>query len=170
MLSSPSYQLCQSLFGFYTYIQYMVFFTISDWVFSLVSKPQIHPRKLWCAFSDNLERPFSVECEVNSDDVEKLIEKIWERTPESIKQLAIDSYYISLYSPVVQLNYTSEFNIEHGIFLHPRKTITSRPVFPRSEDPNVDIVVVVDGGARRNKRAKTQDSKYQHVEYFLSCL
>ena len=41
---------------------------------------------------------------------------------------------------MVQLNDEEEFRIDDGEFLHPRRMITS--LFPKSKDPDVDIVVV----------------------------
>ncbi|BCR87943.1 ATP-binding protein [Aspergillus chevalieri] len=121
-----------------------------------MSRPRT--RKLWCAVPSNLREPFSVVCFSDQDDIETLKEKIWEKIKERIKDTAPHYSNLTLYSPVVQLNHEEQFRIDDGEFLHPRRMITSNPLFPESKDPNVDIVVVVSGDttARKRKRSESQ--------------
>ena len=116
---------------------------ITSWVLNPIqsltmSRPRT--RKLWCAVSGNLMRPFSIECVADQDDIEKLMKRIWEEIKERIKDTAPHYSNLTLYSPVVQLNDEEKFRIDYGEFLHPRRMITS--LFPKSKDPDVDIVVV----------------------------
>ncbi|ODM16639.1 hypothetical protein SI65_08146 [Aspergillus cristatus] len=96
-----------------------------------MSRPRT--RKLWCALSDDLQQSFPMECVADQDDIDTLKKKIWEEIKEEIKDTAARN--LKLYSPVVQLNNEEEF-----------------------EDPDVDIVVVVSGGAttQNQKRPGSQ--------------
>ncbi|BCR92831.1 ATP-binding protein [Aspergillus chevalieri] len=131
---------------------------ITSWVLNPIqsltmSRPRT--RKLWCAVPGNLRRPFSIECIADQDDIETLMKKIWEEIKEDIKRTTPHYSRLSLYSPVVQLNDEEEFRIDDGEFLHPRRMITS--LFPKSEDPDVDIVVVSgDITTRKRKRSESQ--------------
>ena len=137
---------------------------ITSWVLNPIqsltmSRPRT--RKLWCAVSGNLRRPFSIECVADQDDIETLMKKIWEEIKEDIKRTTSHYSRLSLYSPVVQLNDEEEFRIDDGEFLHPRRMITS--LFPKSEDPDVDIVVVSgDITTRKRKRSESQSGENIH--------
>ncbi|ODM21276.1 hypothetical protein SI65_04329 [Aspergillus cristatus] len=116
-----------------------------------MSRPRT--RKLWCAIAGDLTQPFSIECVADKDDIETLKKKIWEEIKEEIKDTTARS--LKLYNPVVQLNHEEEFRIDDGEFLHPRRMITS--LFPRSKDPDVDIVVVSgDTTTQKQKRSESQ--------------
>ncbi|BCR83119.1 crinkler effector domain-containing protein [Aspergillus chevalieri] len=127
---------------------------ITSWVLNPIqsltmSRPRT--RKLWCAVPGNLGRPFSIECVADQDDIETLMKKIWDHAPAHAKKDASDYGDLILYSPVVQLNHEQKFRIDDSEFLHPRRMVTSNPLFPKSKDPDVDIVVVVSGGATPQK-------------------
>jgi len=137
---------------------------ITSWVLNPIqsltmSRPRT--RKLWCAVPGNLRRPFSIVCIADQDDIETLMKKIWEEIKEDIKRTTPHYSRLSLYSPVVQLNDEEEFRIDDGEFLHPRRMITS--LFPKSEDPDVDIVAVSgDITTRKRKRSESQSGENIH--------
>ena len=93
-----------------------------------------------------------------------LKKKIWDRLPARFEDTLTDYSELKLYSPVVQLNNEEEFKVENGEFLNPRRMITSNPLFPESKDPDVDIVVVVSGGAtpQKQKRSESQNGENIH--------
>jgi len=138
---------------------------ITSWVLNPIqsltmSRPRI--RELWCAVSNDLRQPLPIECVADQDNIDTLKKKIWEKIKEEIKDTIPHYGKLILYNPVVQLNHEKEFRIEHGEFLHPRRIITSP--FPESKDPDVDIVVVVSGGAtpQKQKRLESQNGKNIH--------
>jgi hypothetical protein len=142
---------------------------ITSWVLNPIqsltmSRPRT--RKLWCAVSGNLMRPFSIECVADQDDIEKLMKRIWEEIKERIKDTAPHYSNLTLYSPVVQLNHEEDFRIDDGEFLHPRRMITSNPLFPQSKDSDVDIVVVVSGDTttRKRKRSESQSANIPRTQ------
>jgi hypothetical protein len=93
-------------------------------------------RMLWCAFSDSLQRPFSINCTLNVDTIDKVKEKIWTISQNKIGQT---SYYdLDLYSPVNPVK--GSLTKENLIYLHPRKQILSD--FPQSNDPDLDIIII----------------------------
>ncbi|BCR88644.1 crinkler effector domain-containing protein [Aspergillus chevalieri] len=148
---------------------------ITSWVLNPIqsltmSRPRT--RKLWCAVPGNLRRPFSIECVADQDDIETLMKKIRDHAPAHAKKDASDYGDLILYSPVVQLNYEEEFDVKNGEFLHPRRMITSNPLFPESKDPNVDIVVVVSGGATPQKRKCLESQNGENIPFLMifSCL
>lgn len=96
-------------------------------------------RKTWCALPGNLGQPFSIDCVEDQDSIYTLKEKIRETTPYKGR--------LFFYRPMTQLKSAEKFKIEDGEKLHPRRVITSDPLFPESKDPGVDVVVVVDGYA-----------------------
>jgi len=68
-------------------------------------------------------------------------------------------------SSLVGLNHEEEFRIDDGEFLHPRRMITL--LFPKSKDPDVDIVVVSgDITTRKRKRSGSQSSE---IYAFQTC-
>jgi len=117
-------------------------------------------------------RPFSIECVADQDDIEKLMKRIWEEIKERIKDTAPHYSNLTLYSPVVQLNHEEDFRIDDGEFLHPRRMITSNPLFPQSKDSDVDIVVVVSGDTttRKRKRSESQSGESISFSMIFSCL
>jgi len=132
--------------------------TITSWVLNPIqSLTMSRPctRELWCAVPGNLRQPFSIECVADQDNVQTLKKKIWDHAPAHAKKDAADYGDLTLYSPVVQLNYEEEFKIDDGEFLHPRRMITSNPHFPEGKDPDVDIVDVVNGGTTPQKRKRS---------------
>lgn len=141
---------------------------ITSWVLNPIqsltmSRPRT--RELWCAASNDLRQPLPIECVADQDDVDALKQKIWEKIKEEIKNTTPHYGKLTLYSPVVQLSHEEEFRIDDGDFLHPRRMITS--LFPKSEDPDVDIVVVSGGvTTRKRKRSESQSSE---VYIFQTC-
>ncbi|EYE94524.1 crinkler effector domain-containing protein [Aspergillus ruber CBS 135680] len=120
-----------------------------------MSRPRT--RELWCAVPGKLRQPFSIECIADQDNIQTLKKKIWEEIKDEIKDTAARN--LELYSPVVQLNHEEEFKIDDGELLHPRRMITSNPLFPESKDPDVDIVVVSgDTTTRKRKRSESQSA------------
>ncbi|BCR88447.1 ATP-binding protein [Aspergillus chevalieri] len=103
-----------------------------------------------------------MECVAGKDNINTLKKKIWDRSPARFEDTIIDYSDLKLYSPVVQLNYEEEFDVKNGEFLRPRRMITSNPLFPESKDPDVDIVVVVSGGATTQKR-KCSESRNANI-------
>jgi hypothetical protein len=113
---------------------------IFSWVFrpkpTSPTMAQPSQRTLWCTFSDNLQSPFSVDCTLNVDTIDKVKKRIWLENQSKIGQT--DYNDIALYSPTspVRDNVTRE----NLIYLHPRKQILSD--FPQSSDPDLDIIVI----------------------------
>jgi len=143
---------------------------ITSWVLNPIqsltmSRP--HIRKLWCAVPSNLREPFSVVCFPDQDDIETLKEKIWEKIKEEIKDTTPHYGKLTLYSPVVQLNHEEQFNIDDGENLHPRRMITSNPLYPESKDPDVDIVVAVSGGATTQKRKHSESQSGESISFLM---
>jgi hypothetical protein len=93
-------------------------------------------RTLWCIFSDNLQRPFSVDCTLNVDTIDKVKERIWLESQNKIGQT--DYYNLDLYSPVNPLK--GSLTKENLVPLDPHQLISSD--FPQSKDPYIDIVIV----------------------------
>jgi len=145
---------------------------ITSWVLNPIQSMTMsrrRTRKLWCALSDDLQQSFSIECFADQDDIETLKKKIWEDIKEEIKDTTARN--LKLYCPVVQLNYEEEFDVKNGEFLHPRRMITSNPLFPESKDPNVDIVVVSgDTTTRKRKRSESQGGENIPCLMIISCL
>jgi len=112
-----------------------------------------------------------MECVAGKDNINALKKKIWDRSPARFEDTIIDYSDLKLYSPVVQLNYEEEFDVKNGEFLHPRRMITSNPLFPESKDPNVDIVVVSgDTTTRKRKRSESQSGESISFSMIFSCL
>jgi hypothetical protein len=111
-----------------------------SWVFrpnpTSPTMAQPSQRTLWCAFSDKLQRPFSVDCTLNVDTIDKFKERIWLKSQNKISQT--DYFNLDLYSPTspVRDNVTQE----NLIYLCPRKQISSD--FPQSNDPDLDIIII----------------------------
>jgi hypothetical protein len=91
-------------------------------------------RTLWCAFSDNLQRPFSVDCTLGIDTIDRVRQKICEADNE--RKTAY--WKLDFYSPVSPLK--GSLMKENLIHLHPRKRILSD--FPQSNDPDLDIIII----------------------------
>lgn len=91
-------------------------------------------RRLWCAFIDEIDEPFSVDCTVHVDSISDVRRMICEQELDS----NVKSRKVHLYSPVhaVQDNLT----IEDLTLLDPRQKISDD--FPQS-CPNLDIIVVL---------------------------
>ena len=87
--------------------------------------PQPSQRKLWCAFSDNPDRVFSLSCTLGVDTIDDLKKMIWER----------NHWELDLYSVVSVVNMKDSL-----VQLHPRQQILSD--FPPSKDTGIDILVV----------------------------
>jgi len=100
------------------------------------------------------------------------MKKIWDHAPAHAKKDASDYGDLILYSPVVQLYHEEEFRIDDGEFLHPRRMVTSNPLFPESKDPDVDIVVVVSGGATPQKLKCPESQNGENIPFLMifSCL
>lgn len=134
---------------------------ITSWVLNPIqsltmSRPRT--RELWCAVSNDLRQPLPIECVADQDDIDALKQKIWEKIKEEFKDTLTDYSGLKLYSPVEQLNNEEKFMMENGEFLNPHRMITS--LFPKSEDPNVDIVVVSgDITTRKRKRSESQSGE-----------
>jgi len=147
---------------------------ITSWVLNpiqslITSRPRT--RKLWCTLSHDLQQSFPIECAADQDDIDTLKKKIWEEIREKIKDTIPHYSDLKLYCPVVQLNYEEEFDVKNGEFLHPRRMITSNPLFPESKDPNVDIVVVSgDTTTRKRKRSESQGGENIPCLMIISCL
>jgi hypothetical protein len=90
-------------------------------------------RKLWCAFIDDLQRPFSVSCVIGVDDIDDVRREICTTHSEGYlpRQLA-------LYSPSSRV--TDVPTKENLVYLDIRKQILSN--FPQSNDPEIDIIVI----------------------------
>ena len=141
---------------------------ITSWVLKPIqsltmSRPRT--RKLWCALSDDLQQSFSIECFADQDDIETLKKKIWEDIKEEIKDTTARN--LKLYCPVVQLNYEEEFDVKNGEFLHPRRMITTNPLFPESKDPDVDIVVVVSRDTTTRKRKRSESQGGENISFLM---
>jgi hypothetical protein len=93
-------------------------------------------RRLWCAFSDDIDSVFSINCILNVDYIADAKEKIWTENPHKLAQTA--SYDLNLYSPVSPVKDT--ITKENLVLLDPRQQISSD--FPQSKDPHTDIVIV----------------------------
>ncbi|EED23457.1 conserved hypothetical protein [Talaromyces stipitatus ATCC 10500] len=93
-------------------------------------------RRLWCAFSDNIDNMFPIDCNINVDSIADVKKKIWSESQPKLAQVA--SWELDLYSPSSPVkNIPTRENLVH---LHPRKRILSD--FPRSNDPDIDIIVI----------------------------
>ncbi|KAK9237143.1 hypothetical protein V1525DRAFT_404725 [Lipomyces kononenkoae] len=91
-------------------------------------------RTLWCAFSDDLQRPFSVDCTVGVDTIDRVKKKICDMD-DGCK---IAHWKLDLYSPV---NPVKGGLIKENLApLHPRKRILSD--FPQTNDPDLDIIIL----------------------------
>jgi len=108
-----------------------------------------------------------MECVAGKDNINALKKKIWDRSPARFEDTIIDYSDLKLYSPVVQLNYEEEFDVKNGEFLRPRRMITSNPLFPESKDPDVDIVVVVSGGATPQKRKCSESQSGESILFSM---
>ncbi|ODM15257.1 hypothetical protein SI65_09198 [Aspergillus cristatus] len=140
---------------------------ITSWVLNPIQSLTMsrrRTRELWCALSDDLQKSFPMECVADQDNINTLKKKIWEEIKEEIKDTTARN--LKLYNPVVQLNHEEEFRIDDGEFLHPRRMITSNPLFPESKDPDVDIVVVVSGDTttRKRKRSESQGANIPRTQ------
>lgn len=108
-----------------------------SWAFG---NPQIPPamaqRTLWCAFSDDLQVPFGIQCAVNTDTVDDVKQKIWTKNQQ---ELAHVSYRrLEIYSPSDVINDTlAKDSLD---LLRPRQVITAD--FPKSKDSEVDLVII----------------------------
>ena len=83
--------------------------------------PQPSQRKLWCAFSDNPDRVFSLSCTLGVDTIDDLKKMIWER----------NHWELDLYSVVSVVNMKDSL-----VQLHPRQQILSG--FPPSKDTGIE--------------------------------
>ncbi|KAL3702781.1 hypothetical protein TMatcc_000093 [Talaromyces marneffei ATCC 18224] len=93
-------------------------------------------RTLWCAFLDDLQRPFSVDCALGVDTIDKVKNEIWSKNQHKLARS--DYPELDLYSPSSPVkNILTKENLVH---LHPRKRILSD--FPRSNDPEIDVVII----------------------------
>ena len=91
-------------------------------------------RTLWCAFSDNIDTVFPIDCILGVDTIGHVKRKICERDPEcKFADWKLNLY--SLASPVKDV-----LTKESLVHLHPRKQILSD--FPQSNDPDIDIIVI----------------------------
>ena len=105
---------------------YFAMVTIISWMFNLliqlltIFRPRT--RKLWCAVPDKLGQPFSIDCVADKDDILTLKKKIWDHAPDYFRQNANHHGALSLYSPVVQLNYEEEFDVRTTQWRIPRST------------------------------------------------
>ncbi|EED18413.1 hypothetical protein TSTA_121560 [Talaromyces stipitatus ATCC 10500] len=111
-----------------------------SWVFrpnrSSPTMAEPSQRRLWCAFSDNIDNMFPIHCNINVDSIADAKEKIWVKSQPKLAQVA--SWELNLYSPSSPVkNIPTRENLVH---LHPRKRILSD--FPRSNDPDIDIIVI----------------------------
>lgn len=92
-------------------------------------------RKLWCAFSDDIDEVFSIECALDIDTIDDIKKSIWKTEAE---YQATHWSRLRLYSPANPvMTGLAEVNLVH---LHPRKQVSSE--FPRSADPNIDIIII----------------------------
>ena len=73
---------------------------------------------------------------------------------------------------MVQLNNKEEFEVDNGEFLNPRQMITSNPLFPESQDPYVDIVVVVSGDTTTRNQEYLGSRSGEIISFLMifSCL
>lgn len=153
--------VCQENSSFCSTLPGMIVAIIS-WVLNLINPwTMFRPRtrKLWCATPGDLDQPFSIDCDENQDNIDTLKKKIWEVMEKRGNNTEPHYSTLRLYCPVVQLDLAEKFEVEDGEKLNPRHVITSDPLFPDSKDPNVDVVVVVDGDAtsqRNGERPKPQ--------------
>jgi len=143
---------------------------ITSWVLNPIqsltmSRPRT--RELWCAVSNDLRQPLPIECVADQDNIDTLKQKIWEKIKEEIKDTTPHYGKLTLYSPVVQLNHEEQFSTDDGEFLHPRRMITSNPFFPESKDPDVDIVVVVGGGAIPQKQKCSESQNGENIPFLM---
>lgn len=140
---------------------------ITSWVLNPIQSLTMsrqRTRKLWCALSNDLQQSFPIECVADKDDIDSLKKKIWLRFPARFENALTDYIELKVYIPVVQLNYEEEFRIDDGDFLHPRRMITS--LFPKSEDPDVDIVVVSRGVTTQTRKRKRSESQSSEIYIF----
>jgi hypothetical protein len=93
-------------------------------------------RRLWCAFSDDIDNVFPIDCILNVDYITDVKEKIWTKSQHKLAQ--ITSYDLKLYSPVSPVK--DSLTKENLVYLHPRKWISSD--FPQSNDLDIDIVII----------------------------
>ncbi|EED14660.1 conserved hypothetical protein [Talaromyces stipitatus ATCC 10500] len=93
-------------------------------------------RTLWCAFSDNIDTVFPIDCILGVDTIGHVKRKI--RSESQPKLAHVASWELDLYSPSSPVkNIPTRENLVH---LHPRERILSD--FPRSNDPDIDIIVI----------------------------
>jgi hypothetical protein len=137
-----------------------------SWVFrpnptSLKIMAEPSQRTLWCAFSDNLQRPFSVDCTLNVDTIYKVKKRIWLENQSKIGQT--DYNDLDLYSPTspVRDNVTQE----NLIYLHPRKQILSD--FPQSNDPDLDIIII---RPKEQQQLTASQSIFPHIILYIMLL
>ncbi|KAL1965550.1 hypothetical protein VTN77DRAFT_5634 [Rasamsonia byssochlamydoides] len=109
-----------------------------SWVFrpnpASPTMAQPSERTLWCAFSDDLQRPFPIDCTLNVDTIAHVKKRIWEMDGEC----KIAHWKLDLYSPVSAVK--DDLRKENLVHLHPRRRISSD--FPQSNDPDIDIVII----------------------------
>lgn len=92
-------------------------------------------RTVWCAFADDLEEPFPIDCAVNVDTIGHLKKKIWMENQQKLAQIGYPQ--LKLYSPINPV--TDTLMKEDLVHLCPRDRISSD--FPRSNDPEIDIIL-----------------------------
>lgn len=150
---------------------------IISWALNLINPwTMFRPRTrtLWCALSGDLDDPFPIDCDENQDNVYTLKTKIREAIERETNTTVPHRGKLNLYCPAVQLDCAEKFKVEDGEKLHPRCVITSDPLFPDSKDPNVDVVVVMDGDATsqgNRERPKPQRPRSENdIPLFLSSL
>jgi hypothetical protein len=87
---------------------------------------------------------------------------------EASHYIALSPHDESTSRPIVLSSYSTWANRDNGGFLHPRGMITFNPRFPKSRDPDVDIVTVVSGGVspQKRKQFKAQSSE---SDVFRTC-
>jgi hypothetical protein len=114
--------------------------TLFSWVFrpnrTSPTTAQPSQRRLWCAFSNDIDRVFSIYCTLNVDTIDDVKKKIWMDNQRMVGQL--DFRELDLYSPVSPVK--DSLTKENLVYLHPRKWISSD--FPQSNDPDIDIVII----------------------------
>lgn len=96
---------------------------------------QPSPRTVWCAFADDLEEPFPIDCAVNVDTIDHLKKKIYMENQPKLARFGYSE--LKLYSPVNPV--TDTLMKEDLVHLHPRDRIS--PGFPQSNDPKIDIIL-----------------------------
>jgi hypothetical protein len=70
-------------------------------------------RRLWCAFIDDINQVFSINCTVNVDTVSNVKRVICEQDPEC----EVANWKLHLYSPVHTI--LGNWTIDNLILLHP---------------------------------------------------